>query len=128
MLKHLSGVKKIGQDETMLSLGYDWADADILNAAGQIEQGQGTAGTSNSFDWVNFIDSLGQSVSIGFDAAGQFIIAQATAEQMSMTPTGSLPLPAGAIEPAGYISQTDTQMFLYVALIGMGLIFLSRKL
>ena len=128
MLKHLSGLKKIGQDETMISLGYDWADADILNAASQIEAGEGTAGTANSFDWVNLIDQLGQSVSVGLDAAGNFIIAQSTAEQMSMTPAASLPLPAGVVEPTGYISPTDTQMFLYVALIGMGLIFLSRKL
>ena len=118
MLKHLSGV--IGQPE----------EADVTAAAEIIAEGGGTAGSQNSFDWVGFTDALGNTFSVGIDAYGQFLIAQATAESMSQTPTGLLPPIGGsiAVEPSGVITESDTQMFLTLGLIGLGLIFLGRKL
>ena len=119
MLKHLSGIKRVGQTP----------EEDAQAAADIIAEGGGTAGVENSFDWVQFTDALGNAFAVGLDAYGNYLIASATAEQMANTPTANLGNPTGSgFEPEGYISETDTQMFLYVALIGMGLIFLSRKL
>lgn len=118
MLKHLSGV--IGQTDT----------EDALAAAAIIESGGGTSGSQNSFDWVGFTDALGNTFAVGLNAYGDYLISQATAESMANTPTGLLPPIGGtiAVEPAGVITESDTQMFLTLGLIGLGLIFLGRKL
>jgi hypothetical protein len=122
MLKHLTGVKqfrgRVGQTP----------EEDAQQAASDIADGAGTAGIENSFDWVEFVDALGNTFSVGLDAYGNFLIAQATANNAALMPPSALPPLSGTLEPAGVITESDTQMFLTLGLLGLGLIFLSRKL
>lgn len=135
MLKHLTGINKrnkIGQDTPLLSeyTTYDFStNPDLSNAFDIYNTGQFTPSTVNNFDWVDFVDSLGNLVSVGFDAWGNIIVANAQADAMAATATMSLPLATNySLEPAGVLTPGDTQMWLTVALIGIGLIYISRKL
>ena len=131
MLKHLTGIKnnnmrkKVGQID--IDLGV--APPEVNTGLDLWNSGNYTTSTVNNFDWVELIDSVGNLVTIGFDGYNNYILAQGTALQMSATTPGMLPPSSSfGIEPAGVLTPSDTQMWLTVALIGMGLIWVSRKI
>ena len=128
MLKHLSGTqKKVGQ-LTPLETGYDWGTYNL--GSGVTSTGSGT-GSANSFDWIEFADTLGNLITVGVNAYGQIITTQYGLAQAQAISDSQIALGSGTdfvVEQEGSFSYGDTQMLLTIALVGFGLIYISRKL